>query len=117
MGRNALGGKQSPLRTRIVRGEPYCVDGRELVPVARLVSFGQAKGLIGKGRVSGRGAGFVLTSPLAVEIETVNGKGRVAVKDATTAALRGMFLAAAVMTVFFAAIRRFWRQKRGAGSE
>lgn len=116
MGREAQSGKRSPLRTRTVRGEPYRVSGRTLVPVARIVSFGQAKGLIGKDRVSGRGAGLVFTSPLAVEVESADGKRRVAIKDTAAAALRGMFLATAVITVLFAVIRRLGRRKREAGN-
>jgi hypothetical protein len=117
MGREAQSGKPSPLRTREVHGEPYQIKGRTLVPVARIVSYGQAKGLIGKDRVSGRAAGFVSTSPLAVELETADGKRRVAIKDSTTATLGGMILAGAVMTVLLAAIRRLGRQRLKGSNE
>lgn len=93
------------LRVRTVRGEPYNVGGRELIPVVRVISFGQARGTVGARQVGGRGAGFVWIKPLALIEVTPDGERRIPIQDGTAAATRGMLAAAISMTLLFTAIR------------
>ena len=93
------------LRVKTVRGEPYNVGGRELIPVVRVVSFGQARGTVGTRHVGGRGGGFVWIKPLAVIEVTPDGERRIPIQDGTAAATRGMLVAAISMTLLFTAIR------------
>jgi uncharacterized spore protein YtfJ len=116
MGRDAQSCKPPAFRARTVCGEPYQVYGKRLVPVARIVSFGQGKGTIGSKQVSGRGAGFVFTSPLALEMQTADGECRIAIRDATATALRSLFVAAVVITVLLTAIRCMVRRRRGTSA-
>jgi len=111
------GARGRPLRVNTVRGEPYYVGGRKLIPITRIVSFGKAKGTIGNNRVSGWGGGFVRITPLAVVEETAKGEHRIPITDATALALRGLFGAAVVITLFFAALRWLARRLRQAWSK
>ena len=43
------------LRVQTVRGEPYEVRGRRLVPLARVVSLGRARATVGTHRLEGQG--------------------------------------------------------------
>ena len=101
-------------RVKTVRGEPYSVGGRELVPVVRVVSFGKATGTVGARQVGGRGGGFVWIKPLAVIEVTPTGERRIPIQDGTAAATRGMLAAAVSMTLLFTAIRWLVRWKRGS---
>ena len=109
------GSRPRALRVKTVRGDPYYVDGRELIPVARVVSFGKARGTVGTGQIGGRGGGFVWIKPLAVLEVTPTGERRIAIQDGTAAAMRGMFAAMVSMTLLFTAIRWLARWKRKAG--
>jgi hypothetical protein len=111
---NAQSSRQPPFRVKTVRGQPYEVDGRKLVPVVRIVSFGRARGTIGVNGVIGRGAGFALLLPMAIEEKTAEGERRIATRDTTATVLVSLFGAAVVMTVFFAAARWLARWRRGA---
>ena len=103
------------LRVKTVRGDPYDVGGRELIPVVRVVSFGKASGTIGTRQVGGRGGGFVWIKPVAILEVTPTGERRIAIQDGTAAAMRGMFAAMVSMTLLFTAIRWLARWKRKAG--
>ena len=111
---NAQSSRQPPFRVKTVRGQPYDVGGRELVPVVRIVSFGRARGTIGLNGVTGRGAGFALLLPVAIEEKTAEGERRIATRDTTANVLVGLCGAAVVMTVFFALARWLARRRRGA---
>ena len=111
---NAQSSRQPPFRVKTVRGQPYDVGGRELVPVVRIVSFGRARGTIGVNGVTGRGAGFALFLPVAIEEKTAEGERRIATKDTTANVLVSLFGTAVVMTAFFAAARWLARRQRGA---
>jgi hypothetical protein len=117
MGRDAQSNRRVSVRTGAVRGEPYHIDGKTLVPVARVVSYGKAKGFIGSDRVSGKGVGFAVISPLAMEVRTAEGEQRIVIRDTTAAALRGLIVMAVVMTVLFATIRGLGRRRRRAGAK
>ena len=102
-------------RVRTVRGEPYTFGGRELIPVVRVVSFGKARATVGTRQVGGRGGGFVWIQPLAVLEVTPAGERRIALRDGSAAAMRGMLAAAVAMTLFFAAVRWLARRMRQNG--
>jgi uncharacterized spore protein YtfJ len=105
MGGGEGGGRPALLRVSTVRGEPYNVEGRKLIPVVRIVSFGKASATIGTRRLGGRGGGFVWVRPLAVVEETPEGERRIAVTDGTAGAVRRLLGAAAAIAVVLAAVR------------
>ena len=109
------GSRARALRIKTVRGDPYYVDGRELVPVARVVSFGRARATISARQVDGRGGGFVWIKPVAVLDVTPTGERRIAIQDGTAAAMRGMLAATISMTLLFTAIRWLARRRRKIG--
>ena len=100
-------------RIETVRGEPYTVGGRELIPVARVISFGKASAMVGTRQVSGRGGGFVWVKPLAVLEVTPTGERRIDLQGGSAAAIGGMFAAAMAIALVFSAIRWLARRKRG----
>ena len=99
------------LRVKTVRGDPYFVGGRELIPVVRVVSFGKARGTVGTRQVGGRGGGFVWIKPLAVLEVTPDGERRIPVQSGTAAAMRGMFASAVAIALVCTAVR--WVVRRG----
>ena len=103
------------LRVKTVRGDPYHVGERELIPVARVVSFGRARGMVGTRRVSGWGGGFVWVKPLAVIEVTPDGERRIPIQDGTAAAVRGILATTISMTLLFTVIRWLvrWKQRSG----
>jgi len=103
-------------RAETIRGEPYHVSGRTLVPVARIVTFGKAQATIGAGRVSGWGGGFVRITPLAVVEETAGGERTVPVVDATARALWRLLGVAASLTLFLALVRCLVSRRRDGRS-
>jgi uncharacterized spore protein YtfJ len=108
--------KQPGFRVATVRGEPYHVAGRKLIPVARILSFGKARATIRADQVSGWGMGFVRITPLAVVEETEEGERCISVIDETGVALRGMLGGAVAILLIFTTIRwlsRHWRKAGG----
>ena len=99
-------------RIETVRGEPYHIGGRKLTPLARIVSFGRARGTVGTHRVGGWGFGFSWIIPLAMLEESDGEEWRITVTDSTAVALRSMFAAAVAVTVVLAAIRWLVRARR-----
>ena len=99
-------------RVKTVRGDPYYVGERELIPEARVVSFGKARGTIGDRQVSGRGGGFVWIKPLAVIEVTPDGERRIPIQTGTAAAMRGMLSVTIVMTLLLTTIRWLVRWKK-----
>jgi len=104
-----------PLRVETVRGEAYQVAGKKLIPVARIVSFGQGRGTLRLDRVEGWAAGFARVSPKAVIVETEEGEVYLPLVDSTAEALRGMVLTALAVTLALALVRRVVRRLRRAG--
>jgi uncharacterized spore protein YtfJ len=98
-------GRQGLLKLRTVRGEPYYANGRTLIPVVRIVSFGKAKATIGNGRSGGQAVGFVWMKPLAVLEAGPEGEQRVPITDATASAVYGMLGLALAIMLASAAIR------------
>ncbi len=99
-------------RVKTVRGEPYAVGGRVLIPVARVISFGKASATVGATQVSGRGGGSVWVKPLAVLEVTPNGEHRIPLHDSSAAAVRSMLAVAMVVAVFSGAVRLLARRMR-----
>ena len=108
------GSRPRALRIKTVRGDPYYVGGRELIPVVRVVSFGIARGTVGTRQVGGRGGGFVWIKPLAVIEVTAAGEHRIPVRGGTAAAMRGMLAPAIAIALVCTAIRWVVRWKRRA---
>jgi uncharacterized spore protein YtfJ len=110
------GGRQNrsrPLRVQTVRGEPYQIGERTLIPVARVVSFGRARGTLRAEGVSGRGAGFVWIRPVMLIEQTPEGERRLPLHDATSRQVRSLLAAGAVLLLTLAAIRWLARRARG----
>lgn len=112
---NGQGSRPRAFRVKKVRGDPFSVGGRELIPVVRVVSFGKGRGTVGNRQISGRGGGFVWIKPLAVIEVTPAGERRIPIQDETAAATRGMLTVAITLTIFLGAIRWLARRKRKAG--
>jgi len=92
-------------RIKTVRGDPYQVKGRTLVPVARIWTYGRAGGTIAAESVGGAGGGFVRITPLAVVEETARGERSLPIGDATAHALWGLLGLAVAWTLFLAFVR------------
>jgi hypothetical protein len=80
--------KIGPFQVKTVRGEPILAGDRTLIPVTRVVSFGQARATIGRSRHSGWGGGFVWVRPVAMLVDTTRGQQRIRIADGTAAAVR-----------------------------
>jgi hypothetical protein len=106
--------QRGPFRLHVVRGEPYYIDGRTLIPEARFLSFGKARATIRGHSIGGWGMGFVRVSPLAMIEETAEGIRRIAITDASSATLGRLLGVAVVMTAFFTALRWWARRPRGS---
>jgi uncharacterized spore protein YtfJ len=100
-----------PLQIRTVRGDPYEVDGRRLIPVTRIVSLGKARAMVGSNQVSGWAGGFVRITPVAILEETVAGERRIPITNATATALRGIVGTVMAMTLFLTLLRWLFRKK------
>jgi len=101
-----------PFRIETVRGESYHIGERTLIPVARIVSFGKARGTIGTHQVGGWGVGFVQVTPLSILEQTAEGERSIPIADETATALRGLLGAAVAMMLFFTVIRWLFRWQR-----
>ena len=102
--------QRGPFRLQVIRGEPYHIDGRTLIPEARFLSFGKARATIRGHSIGGWGAGFLRVSPLAIFEETAEGTRRIAITDASSATLWRLLGIALVMTAFFTALR-WWARR------
>ena len=106
--------KIGPLNLGTVRGEPYYVGGRKLIPVVRMVSWGNARATIGTHQIGGWAGGFVRIRPIAVLEETPTGERRIPVTDRTAAILRRQLAMAAILLFFFVALRGMASRLRAA---
>ena len=97
---------QGPKQVKTVRGDPYEIDGRTLVPEARIISFGKARATIEAERISGWGGGFVRTSPVAMIESSSEGERRIPITDTTFRVMLGLGAASLGMILFFSAVRR-----------
>lgn len=108
--------RPGPFRMKTAQGEPYHVDGRTLTPVARVVSYGKAKGTIGTNQIGGWGFGFANVIPRAVVEKTDDGERTIAIVDVTAEALRDMFITALAVMAVFTAIRWAVRRRHRVGT-
>ncbi len=99
-----------PYRRQVVRGEPYYVAGRTLIPVARLVSYARGRGTLRQHGFSGWAWGFARVMPLGIVVEANGREEWIAVHDNTGSALRRMALAGLAITLFLATVRRLARR-------
>lgn len=104
------------LQVKTVRGDPYQVHGRKLTPVARVLSYGQVRGMIGTDRVGGWGTAFASISPLAIVEERDGVEHPIPITDGSVAALRGMVVGSVAIILLCTAIR-WWVRCRRAGRE
>ena len=107
---------RGPFRTETVRGEPYEIGGKRLIPEARIISFSKARANIGSDQTGGWAGGFVRVTPLAIVHQTAHGEQRIPIRNATAVALQGLLLGALAVTATFAAIRRFARRWRAGNA-
>jgi hypothetical protein len=106
---------EKKLRVDTVRGAPYLIAGRELTPIARVLSFGKARGTVSLTGVSGWGTGFAWVAPLGFVEEIEGSKHHIPVTDITGQALLAMAMVGLLLTVWLSAIRwlaRRWRRNR-----
>jgi hypothetical protein len=111
------GGRQGSYSVEVVRGEPYQVGDRTLIPEAQITSFGRARGTIGEKSISGWGAGLVQVKPLALVELMDEGEQRIAITDTTARTLRVLLGTALAMTLAFTAVRCLVRWQRRANTE
>jgi uncharacterized spore protein YtfJ len=97
--------RSRPLRVQTVRGEPYRIGERTLIPVARVVSFGKARGTVRGGGISGRAAGFVRITPVMLIEQAPEGERRIALYDATSRQVQSLLAAGLALLLAFAAVR------------
>jgi uncharacterized spore protein YtfJ len=98
-----------------VQGEAYRIGDRTLIPVAKIVSFGKAKGTVGTNQIEGWGGGFVRITPLSILEETAEGQRCIPITDMTATALRRQVGAAVAIILFFTVVQglvRRWRRTR-----
>ena len=86
---------QKRIQRRTVYGDPIVLGERSLVPVADMITLGQARGTIAQDSVNGWGWGAVRIVPRAVIVQEAGGEGRVEIVDAT-ARVVGRLAAAAM---------------------
>jgi uncharacterized spore protein YtfJ len=103
---------RKPFRIKTVRGEPYTIGERTLIPVARILSYGRARATIGTRRLGGWAGGFIRVTPRAIVEQTPEGERRIAIGDATGALIGRMLAMVVVITLFFSAVRSFARRLR-----
>jgi uncharacterized spore protein YtfJ len=106
--------KIGPLNVETVRGEPYYIGGRKLIPLARIVSLGNARATIGSRGIGGWAGGAAWIKPLAVLEETPAGERRIPIADRTAATIRRQLAMAAIVVFFFVALRRLASRLRAA---
>jgi hypothetical protein len=83
--------------TEIVEGDPIHVEGRELVPLVRIMSRVRRKAVLGNGGVEARGWGFVQFRPLALLDRDEDGERRLAFRDQTARSISWLLLIALVV--------------------
>jgi hypothetical protein len=96
--------RQGPWMTEMVEGEPFCVGGRELVPLVRVTSRVRRQALVGSSRVTGRGWGLVRMQPVALLERSEAGDRCIPIQDETAQTLDRLFLAALIVPLLAALV-------------
>ena len=99
-------------QTRTIQGTPYEIDGHTLVPVARVVSMGKARGTIGANSVSGWAGAFARIVPVSILVRTETADRRVAIVDATSNLIGVLLAVGLISTALLAILRRVARRLR-----
>ena len=105
-------GRQGPVVSEVVEGEPIRVGGRELVPVVRVTTHGRRGATVGPDRLAGRGWGFVRLQPIAILERSESGERRASIRDRTAEVLGGLLLAAFIIPLLLAVAVRLARTGR-----
>lgn len=104
------GGRFGGVRLKTVRGASLHVADRKLTPMARVLSWGRARGTFGSKQLSGWAGAFASITPVAVIIEDGDGEQRLSINDTTLRALWGISGAGLALTLFLVALR--WSVRR-----
>jgi hypothetical protein len=84
--------------SEIVRGRPVRFGRSELVPVVWIESVVERRALVGDGRLSGGGLGFVHLKPIAILERRDGGSERcIPIRDRTTQLIGGLLLVALIV--------------------
>jgi CubicO group peptidase (beta-lactamase class C family) len=75
--------EHSPRMTKIVKGDPIQVGGRQLVPLVRVTSRMRRRAFVGSGSVRGGGWGFVHMRPVAIVDRSGAGEHRLRIPGGT----------------------------------
>jgi uncharacterized spore protein YtfJ len=105
---------RKPFRIETVRGEPYRVGGRTLVPEARVVTFGRARATIGSRQVGGWNGAYVQVTPTAIIEETPDGERRIPMVSATAQATRSLAAIGIAVVLVLTLVQLIARILRGA---
>jgi len=90
--------------TELVEGEPFCIGGRELVPLVRVTSRVRRQAHIGSSQLTGRGWGFVRMQPVALLDRSEAGDLGIPIQDKTTQILDRLFLIALIIPLLAALV-------------
>lgn len=107
-----VSGKQGPLVSEVVEGEPIRVGGREMVPVVRVTTRGRRRAFVSPDRLAGQGWGFVRLQPIAILERSESGERRVPIRDRTAEVLGGLLLAAFIIPLLLGVAVRLARAGR-----
>lgn len=99
------GDRLGGFRVRTVRGDAVHVSGRKLIPVARILSYGRARGTLGTARLGGWAGAITQIKPVAVIFEEDGEEQRIAITDATRRALWGIWGSGIALTLVLFIIR------------
>jgi hypothetical protein len=108
--------KTLPWETRILEGDPYQLDQRELIPVVKMQSIIRRQVTFGTDNSSGYGGGLIWLKPVAVIERDHNGsERRIAIVDETGMTVKGMLIGAAILPLAYAIVAGLasvWRHQR-----
>lgn len=90
----------------LVRGTPIVIEGRTLIPEARVTMFTAREATIGEGGTRVQGVQFVRVQPAALIEDTPQGERRHRIHDRTHQVLLGLFAAAIILPVAMHALTR-----------
>jgi hypothetical protein len=108
--------RQKPWTTELIEGEAIKVGQRALVPIVKVRSILRRRVTFGTESSSGGGGGLVWLQPVAVIERRPDGsEQRIAIRDETGTAIRGMLIGALALPIFYfiaATLAFLWRKSR-----
>lgn len=97
--------KTLPWETKILEGDSYQLDDRELTPVVQMKSIFRRQVTFGTSNSSGYGGGLIWLKPIAVIERNPDGSERhIAIVDKTGMARKGMLIGAAILPIAYAIV-------------